>query len=246
MINKYLITDNAPYKILMRFMVGAVFQSEGIQSSVTCRSGLKFHALQFQALLTQTLCASSGQIKTLNKFILIGLFLLTFKTTTGQDINSDDYQIYSRVLNAFLRDEKVKGRKIVLESDSENEIEINPYSMWDSTIAKVSYKLDSVNQDKITFDKFQLKNYQLVIVNEDNLNELFKDNIEDGWTSFYKKYSNSGGIVRMSKMFLSSNRAWGLIYISISKGGLDGAGYLIKFDLQDKKIIITKERLWIS
>jgi hypothetical protein len=182
----------------------------------------------------------------MNKIILVGLFLLTFERTTGQDINPDDYQIYSRVLNAFLRDEKVKGRKIVLESDSENEIENNLYSMWDSTIAKVSYKLDSVNKDKITFDKFQLTDYQLVIVNEDNLNELFKDNIEDGWTSFYKKYSNAGGIVRMSKMFLSSNRAWGLIYISISKGGLIGAGYLIKFDLQDKKIIITKERLWIS
>jgi hypothetical protein len=182
----------------------------------------------------------------MNKIILVGLLLLSFERTIGQNLNSDDHQIYSKILNAFLKDQKVKDRKIILESDSENEIEMDPHSMWDSTVAKVSYKLDSVNKDKITFDKFKLKNYQLIITNEDNLNELFKENIENGWTSFYRKYPNSGGIVRMSKMFLSSNRTWGLIYISITRGGLHAAGYLLKFDLRNRQIIKAKEQLWSS
>jgi hypothetical protein len=182
----------------------------------------------------------------MNKVIIIGLILITVEKTTGQQINSSDYQIYSKVLNAFLQGEKVKERRIVLESDSENELELNPFSMWDSTLAKVSYKLDSVNEEKLTFDKFELKNYELILASKDNLSKLFGENIGNGWTSFYKKYPNCGGILRISKMFLSSNRTWGLIYISLSRGGLNGVGYLIKFDLRDKKIIRTKEKLWIS
>jgi hypothetical protein len=145
-----------------------------------------------------------------------------------------------------LKDEKVKSRQIILESDSDNSFYIDSHSIWDSTVAQMSYKLDSVNKDKLIFDKFQLRKFKLIMVNKANLNELFKEDIENGWTSLYKKYPNSGGIVRMSKMFLSTNRTWGLIYISISRGGLNGAGYLIKFDLRDKKIIKAKERLWIS
>jgi len=182
----------------------------------------------------------------MNKIIFVGLLFLSFEIATGQSMNSDEHQIYSQVLNAFLRDQRVGGRKIILKSDSENEINMNPYSMWDSTLARVSYKLDSVNKDILTFDKFKLKNYQLILVDSDSLDELFKNDRKKGWTSFYKKYPKSGGIVRMSKMFLSSNRTWGLIYISISRGGLHAAGYLIKFDLRDRKIIKAKEQLWIS
>ncbi len=180
----------------------------------------------------------------MNKLIIAGLLLIIVEKATGQQISPSDYQIYSKVINAFLRDEKVRGRKIVLVSDSDNELELDPSSIWDDSIAKIAYKLDSLNKDKSTFDKFELKNYELIIVSEDNLDELF---IKDGgWKSFYKKYPDSGGIITVSKMFLSSDRTWGLIYISISRGGLNGAGYLIKFDLQDKKIIKNKQCLWVS
>lgn len=183
----------------------------------------------------------------MNKIILLsGLLLFTFDKTNGQNIDSGDYAIYSKVLNAFLKGEKVKGEKIILESDSENEIEIDQHSMWDSAMARLSYKLDSVNKVKLTFNNFQLKHYQLVIASAYELKELFIGNIESGWESFYKKYPDAGGIVRMSRMFLSPGKTWGLIYISISRGGLHGAGYIIKFDLSERKIIRSKERVWTS
>jgi hypothetical protein len=182
----------------------------------------------------------------MHKIILLsGLLLFTFDKASGQNIGSDDYAIYSKVLNAFLKEEKVRG-KIVLESDSENEIEVDQHSMWDSAMAKLSYKLDSVNSVKLTFNNFQLKNYQLIIASESELKELFNGNIESGWASFHKKYPDAGGIVRMSRMFLSPGKTWGLIYISISRGGLNGAGYIIKFDLSERKIIRSKERVWTS
>ena len=178
--------------------------------------------------------------------IPFGLLLLALTKTDGQNIKPEDNVIYSKVLNAFLKGERIKERNIILQSDSNNEIEIDETAMWDSTMRTISRKLDSVKNDKITFDQLDLKNFKLIVVTEGHLKELFQRSVEDGWRSFYKKYPNSGGIVKMSKMYLSPTRTWGLVYISISRGGLNGAGYIIKFDLADKKIIKIKERLWIS
>jgi hypothetical protein len=109
----------------------------------------------------------------------------------------------------------------------------------------LSNKLDSANKNEIKFEDFKLKNYKLIIVSGETLTSIFKDKVEQGWEDFYRKYPKAGGIVRMSRLFLEKDKTKGLIYISISKGGLNGVGYLVYFDLSGNRII-KKQKLWIS
>ena len=112
--------------------------------------------------------------------IPFGLLLLALTKTDGQNIKPEDNVIYSKVLNAFLKGERIKERNIILQSDSNNEIEIDETAMWDSTMRTISRKLDSVKNDKITFDQLDLKNFKLIVVTEGHLKELFQRSVEDG------------------------------------------------------------------
>jgi hypothetical protein len=81
----------------------------------------------------------------MKRIILIGLICVLFDArANGQE--SDDYLIYAKVLNEFLRDGNVKRRKIILERESQNKIDMSPDMTWDETIVGLSNKLDSANR----------------------------------------------------------------------------------------------------
>jgi hypothetical protein len=65
----------------------------------------------------------AGYNEDMRTIILCGL--PPFTKAEGQKIRHEDNIIHSKVLNTVLKSERIKKRTIILQSDSDNEIEID-------------------------------------------------------------------------------------------------------------------------
>jgi hypothetical protein len=182
----------------------------------------------------------------MNKVLLYILFpLLVITDSVSGQSTAEIYKDYVSILEAFLLEYQIDKRDIVLENISTDQLEIVGRNNWDSTIIRLSYILERAARDTIVFDKRLKGNkFKVSIVTKDYLHTLFAEDVQQGWKTFYKQNPGSGGLVRMSRMVLEPGHRRGLIYISILRGPLNGGGYLVYFDLSDKKIVKKMQGLW--
>jgi hypothetical protein len=84
------------------------------------------------------------------------------------------------------------------------------------------------------------------IIPDDELNLIFGSGVEDGWSSFYKKYSLKG-FYTYSPPFFSVKGDHCIVYITSNCGGLCGAGEIYYCERRDNKwVVISHKQCWVS
>jgi hypothetical protein len=100
-----------------------------------------------------------------------------------------------------------------------------------------AYKIDN---------RFSGSNPQVVyMVPTEELSEIFGE--KDGWRTFYRRYPKVGGILTLSRVGFNNEKTAALLYAGTQSDWLAGAGYLIMFEKQSDKWVVTKRvSVWIS
>ena len=87
---------------------------------------------------------------------------------------------------------------------------------------------------------------ECVLLPSKDIQEIFNVNV-DGWYEFYKKYPKSQGITTFSRVGFNADKTEALVYVSTSRGRLNGEGQYIKLSKKDGQWTIQKEiGLWVS
>jgi hypothetical protein len=156
-------------------------------------------------------------------------------------IEDEEYAVYSVLINQALKD-GADAEKRVDASDRVLIINDSP-SLWDGSIADESNNFfeelkrsapqlqpETVNDLQVKSNgasrlepKLSLK-IKYLLVRDEEIDALFKDNVMGGWEAFHRKYPKSNGILTLSRVGFNADKTQALVYKGWSCGGLCGGG----------------------
>ncbi len=168
-------------------------------------------------------------------------------------IPNSEYEVYSSVI--LSRNYPQSVNKIVIYQLTNNR------TWWCVNYdCFQNFKNYTLKNDSMLVDNFKNKNakaYKLenkfsipqtvILIPDEELNKIFRDNPSKGWDAFYEKYPNSSGAIRISRVGLNSNQTQAILYFGYQDGLVSGEGYLIFLTKDEGKWIVKEQvSLWIS
>jgi len=95
-------------------------------------------------------------------------------------------------------------------------------------------------------DRFSLDLKRLVLTRDES-REIFGEDAFAGWEEFYRRYPQSNGIIRLSRVGLDDSRTQAIVFVAHWRGSLDGAGYyLILVKQEGAWVVQSAVGIWIS
>ncbi len=188
----------------------------------------------------------------LKNYFLLTLLLLTNSFLFGQQLDSEDYKVYTTLIKTEILD-STKSVAIIKKGIDSQETAENTYWIAKSLIAKdlnskydiynntENYKkvrpsiIDSINAQflidycKSKHDKFTLTNgfyqpYKMILIKKFPIR---RKSIEQDWKNFYEKYPGSSGIFCFSKIsYYTTDKTTAIFYYWLRRHGLSGHGAL--------------------
>ncbi len=94
------------------------------------------------------------------------------------------------------------------------------------------------------------KAFTFTLATPEELQKVFGDPKKervDPWKRFYARYPDAGGVVTLSRVGLDKARTQALVGVTVSNGGLAGAGVLVLL-VKDKDawVVRTISEIWVS
>jgi len=173
--------------------------------------------------------------------ILILTFSLT-ATSFGQKRAWTGYRVYSAVLNSSNLDTAfsiVILDQLEVENHSAGLVEAiktgNKQMIYfytktadidSATLQLIADYYESQSKQRLIAIGFNLP-VQIKMINKVSLDKIFKPSVEKGWAAFDKKYSNSRGLIKLSKAHFSKDVTRAVFYLSHQQTGLKGYGDLV-------------------
>jgi hypothetical protein len=196
----------------------------------------------------------------MKRHFIIAVFSICALAAGAYSQSEDEYQVYSTVLREMFVGDKVtfdtqsKVKQLVIlnltntnYASSENkenwqQVRLRLPALSDETLADFESKLKNASELKRSF-KIDL---QYSLINKQQLDEAFTGG-EDAWTSFYKKFPDSGGYVSLSNVGFNNARDQALVYFVHWCGSLCGTGHYIPLRKKENSwSVLEKGMIWIS
>jgi hypothetical protein len=179
-----------------------------------------------------------------------------FTLKTSDVLDDVDYQIYSTVLTGMQIDSKLpiifqtssKGMSISEETGTDSYIKFLKSEIPDLDLT-VFTDYNRINTNAINFDnKFTVNSKTVKLVGEEELNFIFSvPDVNGGWERFYKKYPDSNGYTRFSRIGYNTDKTWAVLEIGNFYAGLGAEGSIIILKKENTAWKIVKILMtWIS
>lgn len=175
----------------------------------------------------------------LSTFVLFSLTVSSFRTEQTA-VSNDEYDVLSALVNElYLKD---NAKSIIITSPTccafKLDVQSDYWKMYLDQLDPVSGDtLDDYaarNKQSLGFeDKFKLRaSYQIVPYAE--IESLFRSGVlDDAWKTFYSKYPESNGYVRLSRVGFNKTREQALVSIGWIRGPLAGEGHYVLLGKQN-------------
>lgn len=181
---------------------------------------------------------------------------IQFTLKTSDVLDDVDYQIYSTVLTETQANSKQlivfqtssKGMSISEEIGSDSYVKFFKSEIPDLDLT-VFTDYNRINANAVNFDnKFTVNSKTVKLVGEEELNYIFSvPDINGGWEQFYKKYPNSNGYTRFSRIGYNTDKTWAFLEIGNFYASLGAGGAIVILIKENTTWKIVKiQPTWIS
>jgi hypothetical protein len=192
--------------------------------------------------------------------ILVPLHASTQNNETVLVEDSEEYAVYSVLLNSEYASDKLQQFVIVNETSGKTKQPfigfvgglVRTGAKWPETESETLSDFNTKNENSCLLDRrFDLKT-QYVLVTSDKLHTIFvtdaKGNIDsDSWQPFYKRYAGAPGIIAFSRVGFNSSKGQAFVYVANQRGLTSGTGKLFVLSKSSKTWEIRKTVLvWMS
>ena len=161
-----------------------------------------------------------------------------------------------RVLSAYIAGEFVGGeyvRQIVIFNETVSGTE-TPWGMYalnnvpgfETVHSRVYRAFLDANRHPVSFHRSFTLPVPYEIVASSEIHSIF-GTPGNAWGRYYKKYPNSTGLLRLSRVGFDSHGNRAAFYVSNSCGGLCGDGYFVIMEKVDSNWkVVEDDHLWVS
>lgn len=179
-----------------------------------------------------------------------------FILKTSDLLDDVDYQIYSTVLTETQANSKQlivfqtssKGMSISEEIGSDSYVKFFKSEIPDLDLT-VFTDYNRINANAVNFDnKFTVNSKTVKLIGEEELNFIFSiGDINGSWEQFYKKYPNSNGYIRFSRIGYNTDKTWAFLEIGNFYASLGAEGAIVILKKENAAWKIAKIQMtWIS
>lgn len=188
--------------------------------------------------------------------ILSLVLLFAAPTTAAQvEVRDEDYKVYSAILSATNWIGKARVHLIIRTTLTSEGVVGIPGIDDRSTLLKklaplsdeVLNDYEQVNQSEFNLsDKFKLKP-RLLLIDERETHGIFAWHAVDGWNHFHKRFPDSDGFTKFSRVGFDANKSLALVYVSYScdRRCAEGGYYLLEKGNHGWKVT-SKYAVWVS
>ncbi|QKG58112.1 hypothetical protein GKZ68_16665 [Hymenobacter sp. BRD128] len=198
----------------------------------------------------------------MNYWTTIITLLLFWLPSCAQTISSEDYRVYSAILE---QDGAIKASRIVIiqelaTSQESNAVNIALKENDLSTLNMMAheFRFDSVSTATIhryftspsIAEKFTDATAWPISVNllsKQSFEKLFRHNAGRGWKLFYQRFPGAAGAFSFSKVTYSTTGDRAVVYRAVQRGGLNGNGALLVLEkVQNEWRLKYRFNVWYS
>lgn len=148
----------------------------------------------------------------------------------------------AKIKQLVIGDETTVDHTATSDPDKEEQEFKQMFPMMAAEVAK-DYRVKNRTPVRLK-DSFQLS-MKHVLIEKEELDRMFKS--RDEWGEFYKKYPDSGGFIRLSRVGFNSAMNQALVYVEHGCGGLCGTGHYVLLEKNvDGWRVVQSSMAWIS
>jgi hypothetical protein len=174
-------------------------------------------------------------------FLLMLLLLLPAPATQASlqsSVTDEEYSVYSALINPTFLSEKTELAVIQANTEFDRNAVI-PEEFKKDLQPKIE-RIDTLER------RFNLK-VDYVLLNNAQLDSLFKGNLMQGWEVYWKKYPKGTGLLGFSRVGFDRAHTKAFLYVSESCGSLCGNGYAVILEkVNGSWVVKEKKELWIA
>jgi len=193
-----------------------------------------------------------------NRILLLACLTLIFyipSQSFQRDETAEEYKVYSAILKAEHQADKPKtiviikrtseNRPILPGSDDQKDILKALSPLTQETL--MSYNSRNAAQTELGVNKFDFI-AKVALLNADEISEIFhREGLRDSWKAFYQKFSDSGGVIKLSRVGFAFDTSQALIFVSHYCGALCASGTYYLLIKENGEWKVKREQLiWLS
>jgi hypothetical protein len=178
----------------------------------------------------------------------------------GSIQDSEEYAVYSAVLNSEYASSKMQQFVITAETSSKTKPAFFGFiggltrtgASWPETDPETKSDFNAKNEKTCLLErKFDL-NAKYVLVTSDQLHSVFIADANgkidgDSWKPFYQQYPGAPGIIAFTRVGFNTHKDEALVYVVHQSGLVGGSGRFFVLSKRDKSWEIQKRVLiWLS
>lgn len=176
--------------------------------------------------------------------IILLLLLLLLHSAAGNStlessITDEEYAVYSALINSTFLHPKTDLAIIQAHTEFDRESVDIPQEFKDDLLPKI--------QRSETFERrFDLR-VQYVLLDHDQIENLFKKDLGRGWERYWKQYPNATGFLGFSRVGFDRAHNKAYVYARETCGGLCGEGYSFVLEkVNGSWQVKEKKHLWVA
>jgi hypothetical protein len=193
--------------------------------------------------------------------VILALFQLSFPVRAHcmsgfggfDDISSDEYAVYSAVIQSRFVKDLVKTLAIDKQTQFEKVNWEKPGDSGESVLDELKpialetiQDLEKKNEEKGELERHLNLTVNYVLVGKQSRPETPEEYAKQ-WKEFYEKYPSSPGIISLSRVGFNSDKDQAIVYVANVCGGLCGKGYYLSLVKSGEGWKVQKEMLlWVS
>ncbi len=189
--------------------------------------------------------------KVSSALLIFGLTLSASAQVLSFYTDSDAYEIYSSIIAKEWPIQKGKATNLVIQTETrEFPGSVNdrkrcliPSPQEEPIYRRVIEAYHRINKTPLLLDRRFDFSIPYELVPKSSIDAIFANKGVDGWTDFYAKYPNSGGIVHMSAVGFNADKTFAIVYVGHACGGRCGGG---KYHILKKRGNKWSEAEWIG
>lgn len=175
--------------------------------------------------------------------ILLLLLLLLHpaagNSTLESSITDEEYAVYSALINSTFLHPKTDLAIIQAHTEFDRESVDIPQEFKDDLLPKIQ-------RSETLERRFDLR-VQYVLLDHDQIENLFKKDLGRGWERYWKQYPNATGFLGFSRVGFDRAHNKAYVYARETCGGLCGEGYSFVLEkVNGSWQVKEKKHLWVA
>lgn len=176
--------------------------------------------------------------------IILLLLLLLLHSAAGNStlessITDEEYAVYSALINSTFLHPKTDLAIIQAHTEFDRESVDIPQEFKDDLLPKIQ-------RSETLERRFDLR-VQYVLLDHDQIENLFKKDLGRGWERYWKQYPNATGFLGFSRVGFDRAHNKAYVYARETCGGLCGEGYSFVLEkVNGSWQVKEKKHLWVA